>query len=119
MTEAPRPSPVEGMAPGSGSPSSAGPSRAEAATPGATAEAGREVYVRHARLEGRSLVRLRVVDHGERCVVEAEAWRAGPEVDAPPLRPGPYVFPNAVEATRFVTHAVEALIALGCDVQAS
>ena len=32
---------------------------------------------------------------------------------------GPYTFPSPVEATRFVTHAVEAFIALGCDVAAS
>jgi hypothetical protein len=36
-----------------------------------------------------------------------------------PIEPGPYSFPSAVDATRFVTHAVEAFIALGCDVRAS
>ena len=36
--------------------------------------AGRELYVRHARLEGRSVARLRAVDQGDRCVVEAEVW---------------------------------------------
>ena len=36
-----------------------------------------------------------------------------------PCQPGPYTFPTPVEATRFVTHAVEALIVLGCDVAAS
>jgi hypothetical protein len=40
-------------------------------------------------------------------------------VDGNPVRPGPYSFRSPVEATRFVTHAVEALIALGCDVCAS
>lgn len=99
---------------GSGVPQGAGATPAPAST-----EFGRELYVRHARLDGRSLARLRVVDQGARCVVEAEAWQAGAGADSPPLRPGPYVFPSAVEATRFVTHAVEALIALGCDVQAS
>ena len=38
---------------------------------------------------------------------------------AEPVRPGPYSFRSPVEATRFVTHAVEALIALGCDVRSS
>ena len=36
-----------------------------------------------------------------------------------PVRPGPYTFRSPVEATRFVTHAVEALIVLGCEVHAS
>jgi hypothetical protein len=79
---------------------------------------GRELYVRHARLEGRSIAVLRAVDRGDSCVVEAEVWpREG--IGANPLRPGPYSFRSPVEATRFVTHAVEALIALGCEVRAS
>ena len=76
---------------------------------------GRELYVRHARLEGRSVARLRAVDEVERCVVEAQVW---PEAGASdiPVDAGTYAFPSAVEATRFVTHAVEAFIALGCEV---
>jgi hypothetical protein len=34
------------------------------------------------------------------------------------VRPGPYNFANAAQATQFVTEAVEALMVLGCDVQA-
>jgi hypothetical protein len=60
---------------------------------------------------------LRAVEMGDRCVVEAEVWPSG--VAAQPLRPGPYSFPTPIEATRFVTHAVEAFIALGCEVGAS
>jgi hypothetical protein len=78
---------------------------------------GRELYIRHARLEGNSVARLRAVDEGDRCIVEAEVWPGG--TAAEPLAAGPYAFPSAVEATRFVTHAVEAFIALGCDVAAS
>ena len=78
---------------------------------------GRELYVRHARLEGRSVARLRAVDEGDRCVVEAEVWPT--EAIASPVPAGPYTFPSPVEATRFVTHAVEAFIALGCEVAAS
>jgi len=37
---------------------------------------------------------------------------------AGPTRPGPYTFGTAGEATAFVTEAVEALMYLGCDVQA-
>ena len=77
---------------------------------------GRELYVRHARLDGRSVARLRAVDEGSRCLVEAEVWPNGSETSAPA---GPYTFPTPVEATRFVTHAVEAFIALGCEVAAS
>ena len=79
---------------------------------------GRELYVRHARIEGRSVAMLRAIDRGDSCIVEAEVWPK----DAPggaSVRPGPYSFSSPVEATRFVTHAVEALIALGCEVRAS
>jgi hypothetical protein len=77
-----------------------------------------ELYVRHARLNGRSVAVLRAVNEGERVVVEAKVWpNSTPEGN--PVEPGPYAFTSSVEATRFVTHAVEALIALGCDVRAS
>lgn len=79
---------------------------------------GRELYVRHARVDGRSVALLRAIDEGDRCVVEAEVWPSD-GIAAEPVRPGPYTFPSPVEATRFVTHAVEAFIALGCEVGAS
>ena len=78
---------------------------------------GKELYVRHARIDGRSVALLRAIDEGGRCVVEAEVWPNGSVTE--PVRPGPYSFPTPVEATRFVTHAVEAFIALGCEVGAS
>jgi hypothetical protein len=80
---------------------------------------GRELYVRHARKDGSSVVLLRAIDQGVRCVVEVDVW---PHYDGRPYAPekaGPYAFPSPVEATRFVTDAVETLIALGCDVRAS
>jgi hypothetical protein len=77
---------------------------------------GRELYVRHARRDGRSVALLRAIDEGSRCIVEAEVWPQGSSDSTPA---GPYNFPSPVEATRFVTHAVEAFIALGCDVAAS
>jgi hypothetical protein len=80
-------------------------------------QAGRELYVRHARIDGCSVARLRAVDVGDHCVVEAEVWPSGTSPTS--LAAGPYTFPSPVEATRFVTHAVEAFIALGCDVAAS
>jgi hypothetical protein len=79
----------------------------------------RELFVRHARKDGRSVAVLRAVDHGDSCIVETEVFPAG-SGNAPEtvIRPGPYTFANAVQATQFVTEAVEALMVLGCDVQA-
>jgi hypothetical protein len=82
-----------------------------------SASPGRELYVRHARRDGRSIALLRAVDRGDHCIVEATVWSSASP--ASPVQQGPYTFPSAVEATRFVTHAVEAFIALGCEVGAS
>jgi hypothetical protein len=79
---------------------------------------GRELFVRHARKDGRTVAVLRAVDHGDACVVEAEVFPAGAR-QAAPVRPGPYTFAGAEQATAFVTEAVEALIYLGCDVAAA
>ena len=80
--------------------------------------AERELFVRHARKDGRSVAVLRAVDHGDSCVVEAEVYPVGAVNGADPVRPGPYTFANGAQATQFVTEAVEALMVLGCDVQA-
>ncbi|MDQ3122167.1 MAG: hypothetical protein M3Q59_06495 [Actinomycetota bacterium] len=84
----------------------------------ARADAARELYVRHARVDGRSVALLRAIDFGDSCVVEADVWPPSTASEEP-VRPGPYTFRSPVEATRFVTHAVEALIVLGCEVHAS
>ena len=73
----------------------------------------RELFVRHARRDGRSIAILRAVDYGDSCVVEAEVFPAGSQEA---VRPGPYTFADAVQATQFVTEAVESLMYLGCDV---
>jgi hypothetical protein len=73
------------------------------------------LFVRHARRDGRSIAVLRAVDQGDSCIVEAEVFPAGA---AESKRPGPYTFANAAQATAFVTEAVEALMYLGCDIQA-
>lgn len=86
--------------------------------PALQADPGRELYTRHARVDGRSVAVLRAIDRGDTCIVEAEVWPKGSFVTEP-IRPGPYSFKSSVEATRFVTHTVEALIALGCEVHAS
>jgi hypothetical protein len=75
--------------------------------------AGRELYVRHAKKDGRSVALLRAVDHGGSCVVEAEVFSP---VKAGTARPGPYVFGDVREATAFMTDAVETLMYLGCEV---
>jgi hypothetical protein len=60
---------------------------------------------------------MRAIDYGDTCVVEAEVF---PQNVTNPvaLRPGPYRFADAHQATAFVTEAVEALMYLGCDVHA-
>ena len=79
--------------------------------------APRELFVRHARKDGRSVAILRAVDHGDTCVVEAEVYPQGAR-SAEAMRPGPYTFADAHQATAFVTEAVEALMYLGCDITA-
>lgn len=81
-----------------------------------TGVAGRELFVRHAKRDGRSVARLRAVDYGSSCVVEAEVFPGGTEQ---PVAAGPYTFGDASQATAFVTEAVESLMYLGCDVYAS
>jgi hypothetical protein len=78
---------------------------------------GRELFVRHARKDGRSVAVLRAVDYGDSCVVEAEVYPAGAR-NAEAVRPGPYTFADAHQATAFVTETVESLMYLGCEVHA-
>lgn len=85
--------------------------------PGHLRTLGRELSVRHARRDGRSIAVLRTVDHGDSCVVEAVVYPARP--GAPATQAGPFPFMNAREATAFVSEAVEALTFLGCDIEAS
>lgn len=85
-------------------------------TDAAAAPSGRELFVRVARKEGRSVAVLRAVDYGQECVVETEVF---PPNAASAVRAGPYTFADARQATLFVTEAVEALMYLGCDVQAA
>ena len=73
----------------------------------------RELFVRHARRDGRSVAILRAVDYGDSCVVEAEVYPSGQQ-DV--VTAGPYTFADAAQATAFVTEAVESLMYLGCDV---
>jgi hypothetical protein len=81
------------------------------------APAGRELFVRHARKDGRSVAVLKALDYGDSCVVEAEVYPVGTR-NSSPMTPGPYTFADTRQATAFVTETVEALMYLGCDVQA-
>jgi hypothetical protein len=78
---------------------------------------GQELFLRHARKDGRSVAILRAIDFGDSCVVEAEVYPVGAR-SATAVTPGPYTFADSKQATAFVTEAVEALMYLGCDVQA-
>lgn len=77
----------------------------------------RELFVRHVRKGGRPVAVLRALDRGGACVVEAEVFAAVPAGPVP-LQPGPRTFPDAHQASAFMTEALEALMAVGCDVQA-
>ena len=81
------------------------------------AAGGHELFVRHARRDGRSVAILRAVDYGDSCVVEAEVYPTGAR-NTEAVRPGPYTFADAHQATAFVTEAVESLMYLGCEVHA-
>ena len=74
----------------------------------------RELFMRHAKREGRSIAKMRAIDHGDSCVVETEVFPPSGDV----VRPGPYTFADAHQATAFVTEAVESLMYLGCEVHA-
>jgi hypothetical protein len=76
----------------------------------------RELFVRHARKDGRLVAMLRAVDHGTSCVVEAEV---SPQGTNQLLKAGPYTFSDARQASAFVTEAVAALMYLGCEIQAA
>ncbi|HVS85952.1 MAG TPA: hypothetical protein VHD91_10000 [Gaiellaceae bacterium] len=74
---------------------------------------GRELFVRHAKRDGRSVAVLRAIDYGTSCVVEAEVFPGAGETA---VAAGPYTFADPVRATSFVTEAVESLMVMGCDV---
>lgn len=78
---------------------------------------GRELFVRHAKKDGRSVAILRAIDNGNSCVVEAEVYPYGAR-STEAVHPGPYTFADSAQATAFVTEAVESLMYLGCDVYA-
>ena len=82
----------------------------------AAPSAGRELFTRVARKDGRSVAVMRAIDYGTECVIETEVY---PPSAVTALRAGPYTFQDSRQATAFVTEAVEALMYLGCDIQAA
>ncbi|MGE5275176.1 MAG: hypothetical protein ACM3QU_15620 [Verrucomicrobiota bacterium] len=91
------------------------PLRMQGQLAGPAALEERELFVRHARKDGRLIAMLRAVDRGSTCVVEAEI---SPQGTNQLVTAGPYTFADAHQASAFVTEAVEALMYLGCDIQA-
>jgi len=77
---------------------------------------GHQLFVRHAKKDGKSVAIMKAIDYGDSCVVEAEVFPVGGKSE--PEYPGPYIFVDAFQATAFVTEAVESLIYLGCEVHA-
>ena len=77
--------------------------------------AGRELYLRRAVKDDRSVAVLRAIDYGTSCVVEAEVYPQGSDEA---VHPGPYTFADATQANAFVTEAVECLMYLGCGILA-
>ena len=74
----------------------------------------RELFVRSASRFGRPVVTMRARDLGDACVVDVEV--EGHEDGAEPS--SSYNFADAQQASTFVTEAVEALVYLGCDINA-
>ena len=89
---------------------------AHGSLPASAAVEERELFVRHARKDGRLVAMIRAIDRGSSCVVEAEI---SPQGTNQLVKAGPYTFADAHQASAFVTEAVEALMYLGCDIQAA
>jgi len=79
-------------------------------------EVARESGVWYARRNGRRVALLRCLELGDAAQVECEVYREAGDDVVDTLRPGPYRFPTAPDALRFVGEAVLALEYLGCDV---
>jgi hypothetical protein len=82
--------------------------RAQAAEP-----EPRELFVRSASRYGRRVVTMRARDLGDACIVDVEV-----EGRDDGMEPPSYSFADAQQASTFVTEAVEALVYLGCEIQA-
>ena len=79
-----------------------------------TQAAPRELFLRHARKDGRSVAVLRAYEGAGGCHVESEVFSTG----GGDAHHSTQSFADVRTAVAFVTEAVEALMYLGCDVQA-
>ena len=73
----------------------------------------RELFVRHAKIDGQTIARLRAIGRGSACIVEAEVYARGSTSPSPA---GPYTSADVGQATAFVSEAMESLLYLGCEV---
>ena len=90
---------------------------ANAAPVSLAAQSEKELFVRHAREDGESRSQCFAPSTTE--TPASSRPRSTPPAPIPrDYPPRAYTFANAVQATQFVTEAVEALMVLGCDVQA-
>ena len=77
-----------------------------------TPEQARELFVRHARRNGRPIVTLRAIDEDDTCVVDVQfGSRAASGAEAQGYR-----FSDPRQASIFVSEAVQALMYLGCEI---
>ena len=75
----------------------------------------KELNLRRARRNGRSVASFRALDYGHVCVVEVSIGDASAAEEG---QARTYRFGDANEATAFVSEAVEALMYLGCEIRA-
>ena len=81
----------------------------------ATEPVPRELYVRHARKNGRGLMSMTALAYDDgACIVDVRLGR-GENDETDEHRS--FRFTDAQQATTFVTEAVEALIYLGCEIR--
>lgn len=70
--------------------------------------------VRSAKKDGRQVVTLRLIQRGDKSVVECDVYPVS-SMRVKPVRPGPYTFASKREADRFIEETARALEYLGCD----
>ena len=87
----------------------------EAAAPPPAVEPRAEVVLtRQASRDGRPLAILRLLQHEHGARVEAQVVARGADVET---RAGPYRFATFIQASNFLTEAVDSLTYLGCEVE--
>ena len=76
----------------------------------------RQLFVRRAVKDGRTVVLLRGTEVGRECAIQADVYPVtGPGLPSVPI--GPHTFATLDEALTFVEEALLALEYLGCSIQ--